>query len=343
MLKNCRKELSRPLFILWRASLDQGLIPADLLLVLISPVHKGGSRGIPKNYRPVALTSHIVKVFERVIRRSLVKHLEENNLLPDGQHGFRAYRSTLTQLLSYWDTILEELEQGHGVDVIYTDSSKAFDKVESGVLFHKLKECGITSFRRRSLFTMKTIWKTLVQPKLDYCSQYWSPGDQESINKIESVQRHFLSNVCGPGGDDLNYWAKLSKYQLTSQERRRDRYMIIFLWKIAQGLVHGYHVEFTSAHGRRGRIALPKIIVQSSSSLVKKARESSLGVKGAQIFNLLPPTIRNINSDNGAHFKQKLDTFLSEVPDQPTIAGYGRAAETNSLLHQLPLFLLNTN
>ena len=83
LLKTCRKELSRPLFILWGASLDQGLIPADLLLVLISPVHKGGSRGIPKNYRPVALTSHIVKVFERVIRRSLVQHLEENNFLPD--------------------------------------------------------------------------------------------------------------------------------------------------------------------------------------------------------------------------------------------------------------------
>ena len=143
LLKVCRNELSRPLFILWRASLDQGCIPADLLLVLISPVHKGGSRGIPKNYRPVALTSHIVNVFERVVRRALVEHLEGNGLLPDGQHGFRALRSTLTQLLSFWDTILEELETGSGVDVIYTDFSKAFDKVETGVLLHKIKECGV--------------------------------------------------------------------------------------------------------------------------------------------------------------------------------------------------------
>ena len=58
--------------------MDQGSIPADLLLVLISPVHKGGSRGLPKNYRPVALTSHIVKVFERVVRRALVQNLEKN-------------------------------------------------------------------------------------------------------------------------------------------------------------------------------------------------------------------------------------------------------------------------
>ena len=88
LLKCCKKELSKPLFILWRASLDQGCIPSDLLLVLISPVHKGGS----KNYRPVALTSHIVKVFERVCRRVLIDHLEKNSFLPDGQHGFRALR-----------------------------------------------------------------------------------------------------------------------------------------------------------------------------------------------------------------------------------------------------------
>ena len=49
-------------------------------------------------------------------------------------------RSTLTQLLSHWDSILEGLESGEGVDAVYLDFSKAFDKVETGVLLHKLKE-----------------------------------------------------------------------------------------------------------------------------------------------------------------------------------------------------------
>ena len=52
LLKICRKELAKPLYVLWRASLTQGSIPSDLLLVLICPVHKGGSKGLPKNYRP---------------------------------------------------------------------------------------------------------------------------------------------------------------------------------------------------------------------------------------------------------------------------------------------------
>ena len=70
-------------------------------------------------------------------------HLEDNELLPDGQHGFRAKRSCLTQLLTYWDTILNQLEEGKGVDCVYTDFAKAFDKCETGVLLHKLKDCGI--------------------------------------------------------------------------------------------------------------------------------------------------------------------------------------------------------
>ena len=61
LLKTCRKELKKPLFIIWRASLTQGVIPPDLLLVLISPIHKGGSRVDPAKYRPVALTSHLIK------------------------------------------------------------------------------------------------------------------------------------------------------------------------------------------------------------------------------------------------------------------------------------------
>ena len=142
-LKTCRKELSKPLYIMWRSSLDSGKIPSELLLVLITPIHKGGSRAAPKNYRPVALTSHLIKVFERVLRRELVRHIERYDILPDGQHGSRALRSTLTQLLSHYDTILEGLEKGEGVDAVYLDFSKAFDKVETGVLLHKLKSAKV--------------------------------------------------------------------------------------------------------------------------------------------------------------------------------------------------------
>ena len=111
---------------------------------------------------------------------------------------------------------------------------------------------------------MKAIWQSLVQPKLDYCSQLWSPSDQESINRIESVQRHFLSCIDSLKGE--SYWEKLRMCKMYSQERRRERYIVIFIWKISQGLVKGYDLKFTSTHGRRGRTAIPHAIVNNSSA-----------------------------------------------------------------------------
>ena len=70
-------------------------------------------------------------------------HLEEQGLLPDGQHGFKAFWSTLTQLLTFWDSILDQLEEGKEVHAIYLDFAKAFDKVETGVLLHGLKDCQV--------------------------------------------------------------------------------------------------------------------------------------------------------------------------------------------------------
>ena len=134
----------------------------------------------------------------------------------------------------------------------------------------------------------------------------------------------------------MSYWERLKAMNLYSQERRRERYMIVFLWKISQTLVQGYSVPFLYSE-RRGRTIVPHQVVARAPASVRRARESSLSVKGARIFNLLPVTIRNIDSENVETFKTELDKFLSLVPDQPTIPGHPRAAETNSLLHQIPV------
>ena len=82
---------------------------------------------------------------------------------------------------------------------------------------------------------------------------------------------------------------------------------------------------------------IPNPVVRSAPTVVRNAREQSLGVRGAQLFNLLPETLRSMNSEHIDTFKNHLDIFLSSVPDQPTVTGLGRAALTNSLQHQLPM------
>ena len=46
-------------------------------------------------------------MFERVVRQSLIDYLDTTGKLPENQHGFKAKLSTLTQLLSHWDEVIE--------------------------------------------------------------------------------------------------------------------------------------------------------------------------------------------------------------------------------------------
>ena len=121
-----------------------GEIPQLLKNANIVPIYKGGCRGVPKSYRPIALTSHLIKIFEKVLRNCMVTYMETRGLFNSSQHGFRLGCSCLSQPIAHYDTILELLANGHNVDVIYIDFAKAFDKVDFGVTLRKYHELGIT-------------------------------------------------------------------------------------------------------------------------------------------------------------------------------------------------------
>ena len=110
---------------------------------MVTPIYKKGSKALAANYRPVALTSHVIKIFERVFRKKLVEYLDRNNLICGDQHGFRAGKSCLTQLLIHVDDILENALQGLETDVTYLNFAKAFDKVDHDILVRKLTFFGI--------------------------------------------------------------------------------------------------------------------------------------------------------------------------------------------------------
>merc|ERR1712074_422716 len=93
--------------------------------------------------RPVSLTSHIMKVFESVIKKKIIKHLIEKQKFNDGQHGFVPGRSTQTQLLCHYNDIYEALHEGKRLDTVFLDFAKAFDKVDHNILLEKVKKHGI--------------------------------------------------------------------------------------------------------------------------------------------------------------------------------------------------------
>ena len=67
----------------------KGLIPKALKRFLITPLYKGGDKTKPRNYRPITLTSHIIKVFERIVCDNIKMYLNKINAWNQNQHGFR--------------------------------------------------------------------------------------------------------------------------------------------------------------------------------------------------------------------------------------------------------------
>ena len=143
LLKNCATQLCEPLRILWSESFQTGVVPLFYKSSYITPIFKRGERARAVNYRPISLTSHVIKIYERVLRKTMVNFIEDNNILCDNQHGFRSGRSCLAQMLSHFDDIMLGLLNGHGTDAIYLDFAKAFDKVDHKLLLEKLKLYGL--------------------------------------------------------------------------------------------------------------------------------------------------------------------------------------------------------
>ncbi|HSZ24591.1 MAG TPA: reverse transcriptase family protein [Cytophagaceae bacterium] len=131
--------ITSPLTLVFKKLLETGFIPSDWKNANITPIFKKGSKKNPENYRPVSLTSHVCKTFERILTQYIVKHLEENCLINDTQHGFRKNRSCLTNLLEFSERVSNILDEGCPVDIIYLDFSKAFDTVPHERLAVKLK------------------------------------------------------------------------------------------------------------------------------------------------------------------------------------------------------------
>ena len=513
LLKKCKRQLSKPLYILWRDCLDRGVTPDKLKVAHIIPIFKSGHQGLPSNYRPIALTSHLIKIFEKIVRNCIVKYLDENQLFNDTQHGFRHGRSCLSQLLAHFEEILTKLEASENVDIIYLDFSKAFDKVDHSIILEKLRLMGIggnllnwiesflkdrfqsvmvngflskpvkvksgvpqgsvlgpllflilisdidkdvlhsflssfaddtrvgksiknesdvlklqedlenvynwaaennmsfnnlkfelirymvynnikditndsfytgpdgseinekshvkdlgilmsnnmtfsehinkvcekardmcswilRTFRSRSPQLMLTLWKSLVQPILDYCSQLWCPISIGQIKQIEEIQKSFTRKIKTDNNPD--YWSRLKSYRIYSHERRRERYRILYIWKMLEQLVPAFgegHGGMSKLHPRNGRTIDIPLRSKNIPTHLQKVRDASLLVHGSKLFNALPKNLRNCSNCSLLEFKSKLDGYLAQIPDEPLVHGYtqSHSAYSNSLLKLVPL------
>lgn len=158
----------------------------------------------------------------------------------------------------------------------------------------------------RDKFTMRNIYRAIIRPHLEYCTQLWSPaakhGNWADIINLENVQRRFTRLVDGIG--TLPYSTRLEEMKLTTLAERRIRGDLIETFKIVNKLV-----EYGDGLFRTGRSGdkLLRTNSKSSDKAIIKLHDSFLPNRVLQYWNILPSSVRNSSSVN--QFKCNLEQF----------------------------------
>ena len=146
MLKNLPSSFLEVILHFFNQCYKTEQIPAHWKHAEVIALHKPGKpRTDPHAYRPISLTSHTSKLYERILNSRLVEYLEKNNTLPNNQAGFQKFRSVQDHI-TY---IVEQMRCTHrNIDnVMYStffDVQKAFDRVWHCKLLSQLKNIGIS-------------------------------------------------------------------------------------------------------------------------------------------------------------------------------------------------------
>ena len=102
----------------------------------------------------------------------------------------------------------------------------------------------LRTFKSRSPTLMLTLFKTMVMSKLDNCSPVYHPRSLVSLTtKIERVQRSFTRKI--KGMNRLDYWLRLKLLRMYSVERRPERFIIVYLFKMLHDFVPNIGMTYT--------------------------------------------------------------------------------------------------
>ena len=122
-----------------------GSIPRSLKQSIIIPLLKPGKDPLePSSYKPIALTSCLSEIMERMVNNRLLFYIQSNNTLPNIQGGFRKNRSTIVQLTRLADNIHKANINHKKTTAVFIELNKAFDRLDHHILLNKLQKLNIT-------------------------------------------------------------------------------------------------------------------------------------------------------------------------------------------------------
>ena len=144
MLKAASPYIMPYLLKLFNDILDSGNFPKSWSHCLITPIHKNGNIDDPNNYRGIAVTSCLGKLFISVLTNRIELLCERNDVIDDIQGGFRKNCRTSDNMFILNSLIHKFKSEKRTLYACFVDFAKAFDSVWHLGLWYKLIRMGIT-------------------------------------------------------------------------------------------------------------------------------------------------------------------------------------------------------
>lgn len=142
-IKNCMFNITTPLLIIYKLSLESCTFPERWKLSHIVPIHKSGDRTDVANYRPISKISIFAKMLEKIVYEDIL--ITAKNIIIEEQHGFCPQKSLETNLLCFSHHVCNTIDNQGQMDCVYTDFSKAFDKINHRRLIERLAGVGVSA------------------------------------------------------------------------------------------------------------------------------------------------------------------------------------------------------
>ena len=76
----------------------------------------------------------------------MLRHMENEEVIGDSQHGFTKPKSHLTHLVVFYNRVTVQGDKGRVTDVIYPDLCKAFYAVPYNILVSKVERFGFGGY-----------------------------------------------------------------------------------------------------------------------------------------------------------------------------------------------------
>ena len=167
--KNGTHMLNLYISLLFTCMLTHGIPPSGLLLSTIIPIpkNKRGNMSDSSNYRAIALSSLLCKLFDTII----IETYEDNLITDDLQFGYKKQSSTIVCTSLLLNTVEYYRENDSDCYMLLLDASKAFDRVEYVKLFSDLLERKLCPIVLRLLMNMyvnqclQVRWNSLVSDR----------------------------------------------------------------------------------------------------------------------------------------------------------------------------------